>query len=344
MNRVHVTNSHAYGRRAFLRSASALGATSFLGLPLTSRAESVPEVTRIRLVHAPIICLAPLYIGEELLRMEGFTDIEYVPSENASETGPGLVTSGKADIIQWDAVGMFPALDEDKPLTLLAGIHPGCQELIGTTDIVRIRDLKGKRIGVSILGGGDHLNIASILAYVGVDPIKDIQWVSGQGTMDASVLFEQGKVDAFIGFAPQPQMLRKRKIGHTVVSTVSDKPWSQYFCCMLGSNRDFARKNPIATKRAMRAILKAADICANEPERVAKFMADKGYQPDRDISLEVLKQLPYPRWREANPEDTLRFHALRLYEVGMIKSTPQKLVARGTDWRFLTALKKELKA
>jgi NitT/TauT family transport system substrate-binding protein len=69
----------------------------------------------------------------------------------------------------------------------------------------------------------------------------------------------------------------------------------------------------------------------------------KGYEPRYQIGLEVLKSLPYRRWREADPEDTLRFHALRLHEVGMIKSTPQKLIAQNTDWRFLNKLKRELK-
>ena len=95
---------------------------------------------------------------------------------------------------------------------------------------------------------------------------------------------------------------------------------------------------------ALRAYLKAADICAQEPERVARFLAAKGYDPRYEIGLDVLKSLPYRRWRDANPEDTLRFLALRLHEVGMIKSTPQKLIAQGTDWRFLNELKKELKA
>ena len=94
----------------------------------------------------------------------------------------------------------------------------------------------------------------------------------------------------------------------------------------------------------MRAYLKATDICAREPERAARFMADKGYEPRYDIALEVVKSVPYSRWREANPEDSFRFHALRLHEVGMIKSTPEKIIAQGTDCRFLNELKKELKA
>jgi hypothetical protein len=88
--------------------------------------------------------------------------------------------------------------------------------------------------------------------------------------------------------------------------------------------------------------LKAADICAREPERVARLLVDKGHLKNYDHALQVLEEIPYGRWREYDPEDTLRFHALRLHEIGMIKSSPQKIIAEGTDWRFLNELKKEL--
>ena len=100
----------------------------------------------------------------------------------------------------------------------------------------------------------------------------------------------------------------------------------------------------MATKRFVPAILKSADICAQEPERAARFLVAKGYEPRYDVALEVLKDVSYRMWREAHPEDTLRFHALRLHEVGMIKSTPNGLITRGTDWRFLNEIKRELKA
>ncbi len=147
-----------------------------------------------------------------------------------------------------------------------------------------------------------------------------------------------------MAFDPEPRDLRSQKIGHAIVNLLEDKPWSQYFCCMIAGNRDFVRANPVATKRVIRAILKGAEICTNEPERAARYVVDKGDEKRYDVALEIIKTLPYRRWRDANPEDTLRFHALRLHEVGMIKSTPQKLIAQGTDWRFLNELKKELKA
>jgi NitT/TauT family transport system substrate-binding protein len=40
----------------------------------------------------------------------------------------------------------------------------------------------------------------------------------------------------------------------------------------------------------------------------------------------------------------MRFYALRLHEVGMIKFSPNAILAARTDWRFLNELKRELKA
>jgi NitT/TauT family transport system substrate-binding protein len=56
-----------------------------------------------------------------------------------------------------------------------------------------------------------------------------------------------------------------------------------------------------------------------------------------------MKDIPYNRWREYDPEDTVRFFSLRLHEVGMIKSSPEQIISRGTDWRFFNELKQELK-
>jgi NitT/TauT family transport system substrate-binding protein len=61
------------------------------------------------------------------------------------------------------------------------------------------------------------------------------------------------------------------------------------------------------------------------------------------LALQALNEIPYGRWREYDPQGTIRFYALRLHEAGMIKASPQKIIAQGTDWRFHNELKKELK-
>jgi NitT/TauT family transport system substrate-binding protein len=113
---------------------------------------------------------------------------------------------------------------------------------------------------------------------------------------------------------------------------------------MLFGNRAFVRDHPVATKRALRAILKTADLCATEPETAARRLVDGGFTQRYDLALQTLSEVPYDRWREYDPEDTLRFYALRLHESGMITSTPSRIIAEGTDWRFLEELRRELKA
>jgi NitT/TauT family transport system substrate-binding protein len=192
------------------------------------------------------------------------------------------------------------------------------------------------------LGSAQHVFLSSMVAYIGLDPRQDITWVT-RPPAESMQLLAEGQIDAFLGFPPEPQELRAQQIGHVVVNSATDRPWSQYFCCMVIGNRAFVQKHPVATKRALRAILKATDVCALEPERAARSLVDGGFAPRYDYALQTLREVPYGTWREYEPEDTVRFYALRLQEAGMIKSTPQKIIAQGTDWRFLNELKKELK-
>ena len=129
-----------------------------------------------------------------------------------------------------------------------------------------------------------------------------------------------------------------------IVSSITDRPWSQYYCCMLATHTEFARNYPIATKRVLRAILKGADLCASEPKRVAHLLLERGYTKRYDYALRALSEIRYDVWRDYDPEDTLRFYALRLHEAGLIQTSPSQLIAEHTDWRFLDELKRELKA
>jgi NitT/TauT family transport system substrate-binding protein len=180
-------------------------------------------------------------------------------------------------------------------------------------------------------------------AYVGLDPHTDIDWVTSDSG-DFLEEFVRGRVDAFLGFPPEPQELRTREVGRLILSTTTDKPWSQYFCCTAYGRGDFVRDRPIATKRYLRAILKTADFCAAQPEQAAQQLVDAGFTGRYDYALQTLNEVPYDRWREYDTEDSLRFYALRLHDAGMIGSSPNKIIAEGTDWRFLNELKRELKA
>jgi NitT/TauT family transport system substrate-binding protein len=331
-----------FSRRRFLGGVTLVGTAGLLGwYPRRAAAEPPPETTKIKLYKYESICIAPQYVAEELLRGEGFTEVHYVEAG----AGAGLdkaLASGEAHLSLNFVARVIQRLDAGDPIVILGGVHVGCFELFGTDRVRTIRDLKGKTVAVQELGSSQHVFLASMVVYVGLDPGKDIQWVTHPPD-EAIQLFAEGKVDAYVAFPPEPQELREKKIGHVVVNSSVDRPWSQYFCCMAVGNREFVRRHPVATKRALRAILKATDVCAREPERAAQSIVAKGFTPRYAYALQTMQEVRYDQWREYDPEDTMRFYALRLHEAGMIKASPQKLIAQGTDWRFLNELKKEMK-
>ncbi len=327
-------------RRALLSGLALAGGGGLLGL--TSRpaaAEPPPETPRIQLAQIRGICVAPQYVAEGLLRAEGFTDVQYVQAETGVGQAKALV-SGEVEVSMNFAAPLIVMADSGAPLLILAGVHVGCFELFGNDRVRSIRDLKGKTVGVQGLGSSPHIFLTSMAAHVGLDPEKDINWVP---SAEAMRLFAEGKIDAYLGFPPEPQELRARKIGHVVVNSAIDRPWSQYFCCMISAHKDWVRKHPVAAKRAVRAILKAANVCALEPDRAARRIVERGFTQRYDYALQTMKEISYGRWREYDPEDTIRFYALRLNEARMIKANPKRLIADSTDWRFLNELKRELK-
>jgi NitT/TauT family transport system substrate-binding protein len=252
------------------------------------------------------------------------------------------IERGEVDFGMNFPVLFIPAIEAGAPVTVLAGVHSGCFELFAREGIRSITELKGKTVGLNAFPPGLLILMA---AQVGLDPARDIRWVTGADpAVQPLELFAEGKIDAFLGFPPEPQELRARRAGHVIVSTTVDRPWSQYFCCMLTAHREFVRKYPVATKRVLRAILKATDICASEPVHAAQRLIDGGFTEWYDYALQTLNAVPYNNWRDYDPEDTMRFYALRLREAGLIKSSPNKLVADSTDWGFLKELKRELKA
>ncbi len=329
-------------RRRFVATLSCAGVTGLIGGRNSFAEEAPPETTTIRLIKNAGICVAPQYVADELLRAEGFTEIQHVMSSPAVMAE--AIGRGEVDMSLHFAALLIPAIDAGEAITVLAGVHVGCFELFANEHIHSIRDLKGKKVGIQGAGAQQHAFVAAMAAYVGLDPVKDIDWVISP-TPPPMELFAEGKIDAFLGFPPEPQELRARKVGgHVVVNSSTDRPWSQYFCCMLAGNRDFIRKHPVATKRAMRAILKATDFCVSDPPAAAQRMVDRGFTTHYEYALQMLKEVPYNKWREYEPEDTIRFYSLRLREAGMIKSTPNKIVADSADWRFLNQLKRELKS
>jgi len=325
-------------RRRFLTAAALAGAADLIRPPQTLAAEGPLETTTVRLLK-PGLCVSTLYVAEELLRAEGFTDIRFVDRPDARAIGQIRRDGGDFGPIY--ACECVQAIDAGEQISVLAGVMVGCFELFARDGIGSVGELKGKRIGVQAAGPPAQQLLTLMAAEVGLDA-RDVQWVTDPKVKPIE-LFVGGKIDAFLGFPPEPQQLRAARIGHVLVNTAADRPWSQYFCCMLAGSPHYVRAYPNATRSVLRAVLKAADLCAADPAGIGRRLADGGRVPRADYAAQTFADNNY-KWREFDPEDTIRWYALRLHEVGLIKSSPQKIIADGTHWRFLNELKRELKA
>jgi len=325
-------------RRRFLTAAALAGAADLIRPPQTLAAEGPLETTTVRLLK-PGLCVSTLYVAEELLRAEGFTDIRFVDRPDARAIGQIRRDGGDFGPIY--ACECVQAIDAGEQISVLAGVMVGCFELFARDGIGSVAELKGKRIGVQAAGPPAQQLLTLMAAEVGLDA-RDVQWVTDPKVKPIE-LFVGGKIDAFLGFPPEPQQLRAARIGNVLVNTAADRPWSQYFCCMLAGSPHYVRAYPNATRSVLRAVLKAADLCAADPAGIGRRLADGGRVPRADYAAQTFADNNY-KWREFDPEDTIRWYALRLHEVGLIKSSPQKIIADGTHWRFLNELKRELKA
>ncbi len=349
MKRLPSSNVDRLSRRDFLKIVGGLG-LSAAGMalleacgvkPATPIPEDAPlETTTIRLGKIPSLCFAAQYLAEDFLKRKGFTDVQY----NAKNVAVGApVLSSDIDMSMHFVAPTIVGVDAGEPISILSGVHIGCFEIFGGDRVKTINDLKGKIIPISEFGSSPYVFLSTILTYVNIDPATEINWLTRQKSADMPQLLADGKVDAVIAFPPVAQEMHAKKIGNVVLNSMMDTPWSQYFCCTVYSSRDFIEQNPVATKRALRAILQSADSVALEPERAAKFMVDKGYAQNYDYALAAMQNIPHNRWREYDPEDTVIFYANQLRDAGLIKSNANEIVAQGTDWHFLNEIKQELK-
>src|SRR5262245_48352781 len=284
-------------RRDFLTRSALAGAAGLLGVrPEPIAAEPPPETTRLRIATGRSLCTAPQIVAEELLSSEGFTERQYLRKGTIREIETALA-SGEADVGLHFAAPLAVRLDAGDPIVILAGSHVGCFELFGTNQVHTIRDLKGKTVAVPELQTGPITFVSSMAVYVGLDARQDINWVAHPPAV-AKRLLAEGKIDAYLGFPPEPQELRATRVGRVGVSSAGDRPWTNYFCCLVTAHREFVRKYPAATKRAVRAIVKGADVCAAHPDRAAQALVDQGVTDQYETALQVMKELPYGKWRE----------------------------------------------
>jgi len=137
-------------RRRFVATLSSAGAAGFMGATASFHQDTALEITSIRIAKNSTICIAPQYIADDLLRAEGFTDIQYL--ERAPAILSAALGRGEVDFSLHLSAPSIVAIDAGDRIALIAGVHVGCLELFAKEHIHSIRDLKSKKVGVQAWG------------------------------------------------------------------------------------------------------------------------------------------------------------------------------------------------
>ena len=181
---------HTNRRDLLLAGCCGASTALFWSVAARLRAEGLnppPETTTIRLAKNPTICIAPQYVVSDLLNAEGFTNVVYVQSDAGVEQAKA-VANGDLDFTLHFSGPLLLQVDRGLAITLLAGIHVGCFELFAKEGIRSVADLKGRTVGIQALETSQHVFLSAMAALVGLNPAKDIEWVtSATGQTDRVV-------------------------------------------------------------------------------------------------------------------------------------------------------------
>jgi NitT/TauT family transport system substrate-binding protein len=308
---------------------------------LAATAATLPplETTSIRLAAGA--CDSAIFGAERFLREEGFTDVQFTDVATAT-----AITAGNAHIGNAFPQAFFNSVESGPKVVALGGLHPGCVELWAQPGISSVKDLKGRSITVTskALPNLQYTYLAMALKQAGVDP-KDVNFVV-QADADTLKLYLDGKSDAVFVATTGAAALKANPAnkGRLIYSQVMDEPWKSNNCCFIIASESWYRANPIAAKRAMRAIYRTADTLPADRSDAAKLATDKGLfggAPALANVREAANMVPLD-WRTYDLEKAVRFYAPLLTDVGVLKATTDDLL-KAVDLKIFKELSTELK-
>lgn len=297
-----------------------------------------PESTTIRIAHFP--CDAPIMAGERYLRQEGFTNIQIV--------GPTTLASGRIDMAMYfSPVEIAADIQAGQRVVALAGLHPGCAEIWAQPGISSLRDLRGRTIVVrsKTLNDLAYSYMAVVLKHAGIDPARDVNFVA-QPDANPVNLYLEGKNDAVYVASVGAAALRANPTnkGRIVHDMVMDDPWAKLDCCILVTTQDWYRAHPVAAKRAVRAIFRAADFQPPDRADAVQLVTDRGLfgGPNNFNNVRTAANMVPSTWRELDLERSMRFFGQLLTDVGLLRISVDDMV-RVLDLRIVRELRVELR-
>src|SRR5262250_3038191 len=308
-----------------MRSRS-LGTTTllcaFLLLPISAQA----QMEKLRVAYTVI---APTQLSVWTAKEMGFyakhgLDVELVLLVGAPLAVAALV-GGETPIVHAGASAVIAS-------NVAGSVNRFPYVLFVTDQIKRVEDLKGKKFGVSRIGGADNAAAVTVLDKLGVKE-SDVTYVQAGSIPARLAAMQTNALQATLLQAPET--LKAKEIGMRALLdfTKLDVEWQQNGVAV---TRDYIKKKPDTIRRFMQAFVEAIHYNLTNPKGaqkvLQKYLAIKDEksieEAYNEIVVKLTRRVPYP----TEP-------GIQLYLDQLKAKTPKAAQAKPSDFTDVSFLK-----
>jgi NitT/TauT family transport system substrate-binding protein len=260
---------------------------------------AVAKIT-IAIGGAGCLCYLPTVLAEQLGEYKkAGVDIELVNFKGGSQALTAVI-GGSADVVSgyYDHCVNLAAKNQNLQAFVVYDRYPGLVLGVSprhTAEINSVKDLAGKKVGVSAPGSSTDFFLKFLLAKNGIAP--DSVAVIGIG-LDATAVaaMEQGSVDAAVMLDPTPTLLRAKFSALKILSDTRTQAdtlsvfGGEYPGGALYTRGDWIAKHEKETQALTNAILATLKwIHSHTAEEIMAKMPDDLVGPDKALYLSALK-------------------------------------------------------
>ena len=313
-----------------LTTAAALTFLVLAGCNKKETTSSKPESSKVRVGWIGLTCEASIFSAVEngYFKEEGL-DVELIKCDwkNYKDT----LALGGYDITQHLVMYFLKPIEQGLDVKFLGGIHTGCLRVqaAANSNIQKIEDLRGKRIGVPGMGTPPFVFANRVLKRHGIDASKEIEWkVFPVGELGLAI--DKGEVDAVANSEPIGSMLLSSGKVRNIADQAADESFKDEYCCEVVANGKWLSANPKTAAAATRALLKGAKYVQANPAAAAQMSVEKKYLASNPklnaVALAKLSYIPSVSRAEAS----VKTAAHEMIAAGMLaaKTNPDELAKR----------------
>ena len=279
------------------------------------------DSNKVRVGYIGLTCEAPIFTAVEkgFFKEEGL-DVSLVKCD--WKNYKDVLALGGYDVTHHLVMYFLKPIEQGLDVKFTGGIHRGCLRVQAATrgDIRTVKDLRGKRIGVPGMGTPPFIFANRVLGANGIDASKEITWIVYPAG-ELGLALDKGDVDAVANSEPIGSLLLSQGKVRNVADQAADAPYNDEYCCAVLVNGKFLARNPKASAKATRALLKAAKWVEANPKAAAKLSVEAGYLASTvDMNTVAISHLRYVP-SVSGAETAVKLASTEMKVAGMLSPT-----------------------